>query len=160
MSTHLPGFQSFFRVFKNDIVLAKSATSSIRVNYCVLCTPLDSTFVKLCTIIWTSNSYSIVQNTDMIARYSTRVCKIELKMRGSCLLRALLYMRKINTVFFNCPSSICATWAIKKEVILEILEHLNSRSVNLCNKDNVNRNGIWNLFSLSLILSISPSSCN
>ena len=32
MSTHLPRFRSFFRFFHN-FVLAKSATSSIRVNY-------------------------------------------------------------------------------------------------------------------------------
>ena len=32
MSTHMPGFQSFFRVF-DHFVLAKLATSSIRVNF-------------------------------------------------------------------------------------------------------------------------------
>ena len=36
MSTHKQGFQSFFKGFLHNFVLAKLATSSIRVNYSTL----------------------------------------------------------------------------------------------------------------------------
>ena len=39
MSTHVQGFQSFFEVFLHRFVLAKLATSSIRVN--IYFQPLD-----------------------------------------------------------------------------------------------------------------------
>ena len=36
MSTHVPRFDSFFQVFKNHFVLAKLATSSIRVKLSII----------------------------------------------------------------------------------------------------------------------------
>ena len=60
----MPGFQLFFSVL-HHFVLAKLVTSSVRVN---LHTSV-SAFIKLHTIIWTTDSSyaTIVQQTDMIA---------------------------------------------------------------------------------------------
>ena len=56
--------------------------------------------IKMGIVIQTSDPYfSILQHAHMVAYHLTPVCKIKLCIKGSCLLSALLYMHKINTVY-------------------------------------------------------------
>ena len=69
MSTHVPGFQSFFR-FLHHFVLAKSASSSVRVkhNLYVLLTKAMNDLKRIKEVLCTAISFSnIIQNINLLS---------------------------------------------------------------------------------------------
>ena len=97
MSIHVPGFQSFFKVFLHPFVLAKLATHSIRVNPEPALVVCSISVYYSCVHISSRSSLLLFSAVSLLERWLYCSCNVPAGARGY-----LLAVASIGVVIYEC----------------------------------------------------------